>query len=916
VSTSGIITTIAGNGSGGFAGDGGSATSASLDHPLGVAVDTSGGLFVADEFNNRIRKVSASGIISTVAGDGSYRFYGDGGPATSASLAYPSGVAVDVAGNLFIADSINARVRKVSASGIITTIAGSARDGFSGDGGPATSASLFQPRGVAPDTSGNLFIADYGNDRIRKVSSSGIITTVAGNEGFGFSGDGGLATSASLSAPSGVAADMSGNLFIADSGNNRIRKVSASGIVTTIAGSGSHGFSGDGGPATSASFWGPPSIAVDPSGNLFLADIINQRIRKVSVSGIITTVAGNGNQGFSGDGGPAISASFYNPGAVAADASGNLFISDNMNQRIRKVSASGIITTVAGNGTQGFSGDGGPATLASLYRPGGVAVDASGNLFIADSFNQRIRKVSTNGIVTTIAGNGNQGFSGDGGPATSASLAYPSGIAVDASGNLYIGDYINNRVREVLASAYSTPPPSITSGAVVPVDSTVATIQPGEWVSIYGTNLASSTVTWNGDFPTSLGGTSVAINGNAAFLSFVSPTQIILQAPDDTATGPVPVVVTTASGTATSTVTLAQFAPSFLLLDSTHVAGIILRSDGSGAYGGGAYDIIGPTGNSLGYPTVAAKAGDTIELFAIGLGPTDPAVPAGQAFSGVAPAINPVNVLINNVGLTPTLAALSTSDFSLVATVAGVQTLSALSSAGIYQINLTIPASLGTGDVSLVATVGESQTQSGVVISLQSAVIFNNITGLCSPYTNTQLRCGYLPISGPAGDANAPVSNAAQFSSSAGGLATDARVIVVQNKSFGPSYGLFNVAIYSDGGGVPGVPISQTVMNLAAPDCCDAAIITASFSQPVSLQAGAPYWLVLTPANTNSYVAWVIGGSSLLPAASTTSTDASGTWTPNHAAVQFAIDGLTTGGAARPSVTVSPAMADRLIQLQ
>jgi len=218
-------------------------------------------------------------------------------------------------------------------------------------------------------------------------------------------------------------------------------------------------------------------------------------------------------------------------------------------------------------------------------------------------------------------------------------------------------------------------------------------------VSIFGTNLAGSTVTWNGDFPMSLGGTSVTINGKSAYLSFVSPTQINLQAPDDSTSGPVPVVVTTTSGTATSTVTLAQFGPSFLLLDSKHVAGIILRSNGSGAYGEGAYDIIGPTGNSLGYSTVAAKAGDSVVLFAVGLGPTNPAVSAGQAFSGAAPATSTVSLLINNVSVTPAFAGLS--------------------GAGLYQLNLTVPAGLGTGDVSLVAAVGGEQTPAGVVISLQ-----------------------------------------------------------------------------------------------------------------------------------------------------------------------------------------------------
>jgi uncharacterized protein (TIGR03437 family) len=243
--------------------------------------------------------------------------------------------------------------------------------------------------------------------------------------------------------------------------------------------------------------------------------------------------------------------------------------------------------------------------------------------------------------------------------------------------------------------------PSLTAGGVFPVGSAVPTIEPGEWVSIYGNNLASSTVIWNGDFPTSLGGTSVTIDGKAAYLSFVSPTQINLQAPSDATTGSVPVVVTTASGTATSTVTLAQFAPSFLLLDSKHVAGIILRSDGSGAYGGGTYDLLGPTGSSLGYPTVAAKAGDNVEIFATGLGPTSPAEPVGQAFSSSAPTTYPVTLLINNVSVAPAFAGLS--------------------GAGLYQINLIVPNGLGTGDVPLVAVVGTtggSQTPPNVVISL------------------------------------------------------------------------------------------------------------------------------------------------------------------------------------------------------
>jgi len=593
---------------------------------------------------------------------------------------------------------------------IITTVAGNGNDGADGDGGPALAASLGGPGGIVVDASGNLFIAETYNDRIRKVSAaSGIITTVAGNGNDGSSGDGGLAVSALLSNPTDVAVDASGNLFIAD---GVIRKVSAAnGIITTVAGGGTGVFSGDGGPATSASL-GACSVTVDASGNLFIADEFNNRIRKVSAaSGIITTVAGSGAVGyqsgsFSGDGGPATSATLNEPCGVAVDASGNLFIADGLNNRVRKVSAAdGIITTVAGNGPScanlnscggGFSGDGGPAISASLNQPSRVAVDAAGNLFISDQGNQRIRKVSATGIITTVAGNGIAGFSGDGGPATSASLSAPAGVGVDGFGNLFISDYINGRIREVSAAVVA---PTIKSGGVVPVYSTAATIQPGEWVSIFGANLASSTVTWTGNFPTSLGGTSVTIDGNAAYLWFVSPTQINLQAPNDTATGSVPVVIKTPGGTFTSAVTLAEFAPSFSLLDTKHVTGIILRSNGSGAYGGGTYDILGPTGTSLGYATVAAKAGDTVELFAVGLGPTNPTVLAGQVFSGSAPTTNSVNLLVNNVKVIPTFAGLS--------------------SAGLYQINLTVPAGLGTGDVPLVAAVGGVETPSGVVISLQ-----------------------------------------------------------------------------------------------------------------------------------------------------------------------------------------------------
>ena len=282
------------------------------------------------------------------------------------------------------------------STGIITTVAGKGWSDYSGDGGPATSAGLRYPRGIAVDASGNIYITDPGAYRIRMVTkSSGIITTVVGNGIRGFSGDGGPATSASLVYPSSVAFDASENMYILVS--NCVRMVTKStGIITTVAGDGTFGYKGDGGPATSAGLTGPYGITVDASGNIYIADALSDRVRMVTKSsGIITTVAGNGIQGYAGDGGPATSAGLYHPNCVAVDASGNIYFPDGSNGRLRKVTKStGIITTVAGTGTRGYSGDGGPATLASFNIPYGIAVDASGTIYIPDIYNNRVRIVS------------------------------------------------------------------------------------------------------------------------------------------------------------------------------------------------------------------------------------------------------------------------------------------------------------------------------------------------------------------------------------------------------------------------------------------------------------------------------------------------------------------------------------------
>jgi sugar lactone lactonase YvrE len=449
--SNGVITTVAGNGTRGFSGDGAPAIFAELNQPLGVAVDAAGNLYIDDYYNNRVRKVAAStGLIATVAGTGVLGYDGDGVPATSTPLADPWGVATDAAGNLYIADTSNSRIREV-ASGVITTVAGNGIEGYSGDGGPATGARLSAPEGVAVDSAGNLYFADTDNQRIRKISG-GVITTLAGNGTPGYSGDNGPATNAQLNSPAGIAVDSAGNLYIADSGNDCIRRIS-NGEITTFVGSGPVGSQGETGPAGDVELAFPEGLAVDSSGSLYIAEPSFNRILKLS-NGVIGTVAGGGPVGYSGDNGPVTAAELNLPSGIAVDSAGNLYIADTGNNRVREV-VNGVIATVAGNGSQGYSGDNGPATAAQLNQPGGVALDSAGNLYIADTFNHRVREV-VNGVITTVAGNGSQGYSGDNGPATAAQLNSPIGIALDSAGDLYIADGGNQRVRKVSGGVIAT----------------------------------------------------------------------------------------------------------------------------------------------------------------------------------------------------------------------------------------------------------------------------------------------------------------------------------------------------------------------------------------------------------------------------------------------------------------------------
>ena len=549
VDQSGQVSTVAGSGLLGFSGDGGPATSAKLGERVeGLAVDEVGNVYIADTANYRIRRVDPSGTIDTIAGTGSYGGGGDGGPAAMATLGAVYGLATDAAGNLYIADTFNDKVRKISPDGIISRFAGTGEEGHGGDGGPAGHARLDKPRGLAVDDSGHVYIADTDNHRIRRVDPSGTIATVAGNGHSGYGGDGGAATAAMFDRPHDVAVDASGSIYVADSRNRVVRRIDAAGILTTVAGVGPDAQTEDDGAdavirisfaravATDAEgavyiadsfgdsvlrlddqgmlrqFVGagrrdihrPGDVAIDASGNILVADSGNHRIIRVDPFGVVTTVAGTGQEGATGDGGPATSARFASPRGVATDDAGNVYIADSGNHRIRMIGADGTVKTIAGTGDEGYGGDGGKALSASFDSPTAIAVGPDGSVYIADCGNRRIRRLDTAGVVTTVAGNGeradprldvpatesplrcddvavdsmgrvympdrfnhrvlmvdlagvlvavagtgDRGALGDGGPATSAEFWFPGGVAVSDSDALYIADTWNHTVRRV-----------------------------------------------------------------------------------------------------------------------------------------------------------------------------------------------------------------------------------------------------------------------------------------------------------------------------------------------------------------------------------------------------------------------------------------------------------------------------------
>ena len=441
--TSGTTTTLVGSLNAGFSGDG--TTSALFNNPRGVAIDAAGNIYIADSGNHRVRRrAAATGIITTVAGTGATNYNGDNLPALQTNLSTPTFLAIDAAGNLYINEEDSLRIRRLNAAtGRITNFAGDGSlGGDSGNGGLAVNTWINSPVDMVTAGNGTVYIAEPNSNTVRKVDSSGIISHVIGNGTPSFCGEGVPALEACLALPNGIAIDDAGDVYVSDQNNKRIRKISAAtGLITTIAGGNWYGSTGDGGPALNSFFPnGTSGIVVDAARNLYFTS--DNRVRRIdAASGIISTVAGTGSFGFSGDGGPAVSARFNSINRLALDPSGNVYISDSFNHRVRRVdAATGIITTVAGTGvSNGPLGDGGAAIDASLGSPDTLAFDPAGNLLISDVSHYRIRKLNlATGVITTIAGNGAYGFGGNGGPATAAGIGHRPAFAVDAGGNIYL----------------------------------------------------------------------------------------------------------------------------------------------------------------------------------------------------------------------------------------------------------------------------------------------------------------------------------------------------------------------------------------------------------------------------------------------------------------------------------------------
>ena len=689
--TDGVLEIVAGTGVAGFGGDGGSATTALLSSPAGLAFDSAGNLYIADSGNSCIRKV-AGGVITTVLGPDVYG---------NSPLNLPTAVAIDGTGDLYIADSGNGRIQFVTPFGIQSTVPGAGRDlaldgagnlyiaggsylseltsalvlqtlagdgsySFRGDGGSAASARLSGPVALALDSAGSVYIADRNNLRIRLVDPTGIISTLAGD---GTSGPG----NTQLNFPAGVAVDDTGAIDIADQNNDRIQQMTA-GIITTLAGTGTPGFNGDGLAATATQLLSPGALALAAGHTLYFVDKGNQRVRKLAADGIISTVIQAAAAG------------------VAADQSGNVYVADVSLHSIERIDAHGQVTILAGTGTAGFAGDGGPAASAQLNAPSGLIVDSQGNLYIADTGNNRIRMIGSDGTMRTIAGNGAADFDGDGGPALSAAFNMPLGLAVDAAGNLFISDFGNNRVRKLtpapVASEQTTPLSLVNAASLLG-----GPIAPGEIVSIFGLGIGPATpmggtLDASGTMATEVAQTRVLFNGSAAPLFYVQAGQILAQAPYEIAGQSTVDVEVFFQGQSCGKVTVpvAASAPAIFTVSAGTGLAIALNENGSL--------------NSLIEP---ASRGTTVTLFATGDGIENPAAVDGQP--AAAPLPKPILPVTLTVGG-------SAAEILFAGAAPGF--------AGLLQINARVPSGLAsTGIVPVVMGIGAATSQTGVTLAVR-----------------------------------------------------------------------------------------------------------------------------------------------------------------------------------------------------
>jgi uncharacterized protein (TIGR03437 family) len=743
IDTNGNISTIAGTGTAGFTADGGLAVQAQINTPGSLTGDSKGNIFFTDPTKCLIREIdAATGALHTVAGSGC-GFSGDGGPPLSAQL-NPSSILINRAGDTMYEFDAGTRIRQINlTSNLIVTYAGMGINGSSGDGGPANKAQLIQAGALAFAKDGSLLLnQNYG---IRRIDPAGIISTIAGMRPF--AGDGGSAPNAILSYPSYLGTDGKGGFIFNDAGNGRIRAVTSAGVISTIAGTDQTvGVTGDGGLATNSQIFFLQALTTDAAGNIYIGEhnfsTASWELRRITPAGVIdhfgnapflsitglavdptqqflyasdaagnrivrmdlatgataTTFAGpgvpggNGAAGFSGDGGAAMNARFNYPGQLAVDAAGNVYVADVLNARVRKITVSGsLVQTIAGTGTNASTGDGGLGTAASISLFVGITADSAGNVFLSEG--NRIRRVdAVTGIINTVAGGQTGGFAGDGGPALLGRFSDVEGMTVDSRGNVYFTDLLNHRVRVISPQGTTPFVTSIDTAGGFP------DIAQNSWTEIKGANLGPPVgLTWGsapefatGNMPTKLGNISVTVNGKPAYIYYVSSTQINVLTPLDNTLGPVSIVVTNGANVSLSfTATLRAAAPSFLLLGST-------KYDAAEHLN---FTLLGPTAISIpGFSFTPAQAGETIVLFSTGFGLPTTALTAGSS---------------SQSGSLPTLPTVQIGGLAATVGFAGVI------SPGLYQLNVTVPPGLASGDNFLLVSYAGLTSPLGVLLALQ-----------------------------------------------------------------------------------------------------------------------------------------------------------------------------------------------------